>query len=136
MALPELLKSLHVLANLFWIGGIVATSLVLAGKHGSDKERGAQARSIYRTIAAPAFGISFLAALGRLLLDLKLYFVTTHFMHAKLPLALGVIAIHHIVGAKARRAESGEKAPSSQTLTWALVGLAAASALLATLKPF
>ncbi len=137
MTLAWWLRNLHVLANLFWIGSIVAVSIVLAAKSGSDRERGTIARMVYQRVAAPAFTISFVAGFVRLLLDLKFYFVSTHFMHAKLLLALGVIAVHHILGAQARRAAAGERAPTTGSrFTWALVVLAGGAAWFALAKPF
>jgi putative membrane protein len=59
-------------------------------------------------------------------------------MHAKLPLALGVIALHHLLGARARRAERGETTALRPVplMTALLAVLAAGSAWLALSKPF
>lgn len=132
------LRNLHVISNLFWIGSIVAVGLVLAAEGGSEKDRGALAHAIYRKIAAPAFGLSFLFGVGRLIASLKYYLVITHFMHLKLTLALGVIAIHHVLGARARRAAKGESGATRAAgrLTWILAILAVASAWTALAKPF
>lgn len=137
-SLELILRNLHVVANLFWIGSIVAVGVLLAADVGSEKERGALAHAVYRKIAAPAFGLSFLLGGARLLLSLKYFFVVTHFMHAKLPLALGVIAIHHVLGARARRAAKGDASATRAAgrLTLALVVLAAGTAWIALAKPF
>jgi protoporphyrinogen IX oxidase len=111
---------------------------VLAADVASEKDRGALALAIYRKIATPAFGLSFLFGVGRLLFGLRYYFVITHFMHAKLPLALGVIAIHHVLGARARRAAKGETGATRAAgrLTLILVVLAVGTAWIALAKPF
>lgn len=133
------LQTLHVLGNLFWIGAIVATGLLLVTKGpGSTRDRAALARQIYLKLAVPAFGVSFLAGTLRLLLDLSYYFTEKHFMHAKLPLAVGVVVIHHLVGARARRMESGAAADPGpvRILTWLLAVFAVLSAWLALTEPF
>ena len=133
------LQVLHVLGNIFWIGAIVAVGMLLvAPSPGTARDRGALARRIYTSLAVPAFALSFVTGVLRLFLDLRYYFVVTHFMHAKLPLALGVIAIHHIIGARAKRmaASATEDAGRVRVLTPILAILAAASAWLALTEPF
>ncbi|HET9929834.1 MAG TPA: CopD family protein [Polyangiaceae bacterium] len=138
MALETLVLSLHVVANLFWIGSIVAVGLLVSAPKPDLPVRGGLARLIYRRIAAPAFAVSFVTALLRLALSPSYYFVATHFMHAKILLGLGVIGLHHVLGARARRAERGEASAMGgvPALTAALAVLAAGTAWLAIAKPF
>ena len=138
MSLESWLRNLHVLCNLFWIGSIVAVGLILAAKAASAKERGELARFVYRRLAAPAFGLSFLFGLGRLALSPTFYFKLTHFMHLKLVLALGVIALHHVLGARARRAAAGDASAVEGTgrLVSGLALLVVATAWVALTKPF
>jgi len=137
-SLESLLRNLHVLANLFWVGSIVAVGVILAAKAASPKERGELAHFVYRRVAAPAFGISFLMGLARLALSPAFYFKLTHFMHLKLTLALGVIALHHILGARARRAAKGEASAvnGAGRLVALLALLAVGTAWVALTKPF
>jgi protoporphyrinogen IX oxidase len=132
------LRNLHVIANLFWIGSIVSVGLLVTLPLGAARERGALARALYTKLAVPAFLISFLAAAVRLVSDLNYYFVATHWMHAKLPLALGVIALHHVLGARARRLADGSRKDGGPAgvLTAVLAVLAVGSAWLALGKPF
>jgi len=132
------LRTLHVIANLFWIGSIVSVGLLISLPLGAIRERGALARAVYLKLSAPAFGLSFLAGALRMVLDLQYYFVATHFMHAKLPLALGAIAIHHVLGARARRLADGSRTTAGPAgiLTAVLALLAAAAAFIALTKPF
>ncbi len=106
MKLDLALKWLHVSANLFWLGGLCAVALVLL----ADAEttlRGTLARSIYLKLAVPAFLVSLLAGVGRLVMDVPYFLSRTHFMHAKLVFALAVIAIHHLIGARAKKLATG-----------------------------
>ena len=127
----------HLIANLVWIGSIASVGLVLVVA--PDPKVGGQiAHAVYRKLANPAFGISFLAALVLLVMNTQLYFVATKWMHAKLPIALGAIALHHVIGARARRMAEGKKttAGPTGTLVLVLLLLAAVAAYLARAKPF
>jgi protoporphyrinogen IX oxidase len=138
VSLETLLVSFHVLANLFWIGSITAVGVILGAPAPALEARGKLARAVYRRVAVPAFIVSFVSALLRLGLTPGYYFVATHFMHPKLVLALGAIALHHVLGARARRAERGETSAVNavQLLTTGLAVLAAGAAWLALTKPF
>jgi putative membrane protein len=98
---------LHVSGNIVWIGSILAVGAVLTGKVGDPKTRGETALALYRRLAVPAFVLSFVFGALRLFMDTKLYFVQTHWMHGKLPFALAVIALHHVIGARAKRLALG-----------------------------
>jgi putative membrane protein len=138
MDLRVLLVVLHVIANLVWIGSIAAVALVLSGGRGDSKLRGEIGLDLYRKLAVPAFVASFAAGLIRLLLDTQLYLVVTKYMHPKLTLALVVIALHHVIGARAKRMAAGTKTEPGPVgvLAALLVVCAAGAALLVLVKPF
>jgi len=94
---------------------------------------------VYRSLAVPAFVTSFVAGAIRLALSPDYYFVATHFMHAKLLLALVVIALHHVIGGRAKKAAAGDTAASGRATPALELGLAVAAAgaiFLAVMKPF
>jgi putative membrane protein len=104
-----LLLSLHVMANLVWIGSITSVGwLVATASRGGDQAKPAAelAAGIYRRIATPAFGVSFAFGIAVLLTNTA-YYMHAHWFHGKLTFALVVIALHHVLGAKAKRAASG-----------------------------
>lgn len=138
MSLPTLLVVLHVISDLVWIGSIAAVSVVLASPAGDARTRGALAHAVYRRLAAPAFGLAFLAGVARLALSPRAYLVDSHWMHGKLTLALVVIALHHVVGGRARALAAGTKSEAGQagTLGRVLLVAAALAAFLAVAKPF
>lgn len=103
----SLLVWLHVAGNLVWIGAVAAMGFLLTLKEGDPKVRGSLARAIHLKLAMPAFTVSFVAAIIRTGMDLKGYFVLHHWMHGKLLFALAAIAIHHILGARARKMQAG-----------------------------
>src|SRR5271166_6575333 len=98
---------LHVSGNIVWIGSILAVGIILTSSKGDVKGRAELACDVYRRLAVPAFLVSFLAGATRLGTDMSYYLKLHHWMHAKLPLALTVIALHHVLGARARRLAAG-----------------------------
>jgi protoporphyrinogen IX oxidase len=137
--LDPLLLALHVASNLVWIGSILAVGLLLARGPGAVAARGSAAAAVYRTLSVPAFGASFVLGLLQLASRPAYYLKETHFMHAKLTLALVVIALHHVLGARAKRAAaSGAEADvgPAGALTAAIGVCALLAVLIVELKPF
>lgn len=128
----------HVTANVVWIGAILAVAYVLTLRVGEPTERGQIARALYLKLATPAFLVSVAAGVARLGMTPRYYFVATHWMHAKLLFALGVIGIHHVIGARAKRMASGtlrEPGPV-RALAGGLLLCAAAAVFLVVARPF
>ena len=131
--LEPLLVTIHVVANLIWIGSITSVGVLLSTMTPENSQSfGAAARRIYLSISTPAFGVSFLFGLARLSLSASTY-MHLHWFHAKLTFALAVIALHHVIGAKAKRAaatpnndapRSMHSGKSSAILTSALLACA------------
>ncbi len=135
---PRYLVFLHVFANLVWIGAITSVAVTLIAPHGSSRDRGAIALTIYRYAATPAFLASLVMGLVRLVMAMDLYFVQTKFMHGKLAFAVGVIALHHIIGGAAKRMASGqlEAATHAAKLIAALLVCSLCVVFFAVVKPF
>jgi putative membrane protein len=138
MGIAGLLIALHVTANVVWIGSILAVGRVIESSEGDAKIRGALALQIYRGLSTPAFAVSFLAGVARLVQNLDYYFVATHFMHAKLLAAFAVIGLHHVMGARAKKVAGGTAAAASAVpaLTIGILVGAGLAVFLAVLKPF
>jgi protoporphyrinogen IX oxidase len=138
--MPTLLLALHVLSNLVWIGAICCVGwLTAAASREPDKARAqtvaSLAANLYTRVATPAFGASFVFGVGRLALSAE-YYMKSHWFHGKLTAALVVIALHHVIGAKAKRAASGnvQAGESSAILTGALLVSAFAAVVFVTYK--
>lgn len=133
-----LLRYLHVLCNLVWIGSILSVAVALVSGRESPQTAGKIARAIYLRVSTPAFGLSFLLAVTLLAMRWKLYMVETHWMHGKLTAALVVIALHHVLGARAKAMASGKKKEPGPAGVLGIVLLVAAAgaAFLAAVKPF
>ena len=108
LSFASALVSLHVLANMVWIGSLLSVAFLLsaASDEGFGRTAARLARKTYLRLAAPAFAVSFLCGVAVLGMSASAY-MRAPWMHAKLTLALVVIAIHHVVGARARRAADG-----------------------------
>lgn len=132
-----LVNWLHIVANVLWIGSICGVAVVLAGpRPGSQgpaaasdpKVRGELAHRLYLALAAPAFAAAFLLGISRLVLDAS-YYLKQPWMHIKLTLAVIVIALHHVIGARAKKMAHGEAESPGPALVLAVVlALAAAGA--------
>jgi putative membrane protein len=134
----QTLVAVHVAANLVWIGSILSVALVLVSRTGEGRVAPQIAYELYRKLAIPAFVVSFVAALTRLLLSLDLYFVETKYMHGKLGFAVIVIGLHHLIGARAKAVASGRRSAPGPIGVWALALFvsAVAATLFVILKPF
>jgi putative membrane protein len=128
LSLPTGLLTLHVLANVVWIGAILSVALVAsqAPSLSSAAEAGGLARRLYLRLAVPGFVVSFAAGLSRLLLQPSIY-GHLPWMHAKLTCALVVIALHHIIGARVRRMADGRSGAGQGMPLLALLTFAAAA---------
>ena len=132
------LVALHVAANLVWIGAILSVALALVSRAGDGRVGAQIAYELYRRLAVPAFVVSFLAGVSRLVLSLDLYFVETKYMHGKLLFAVIVIGLHHVIGARAKAVATGRRSAPGPVGVLALLLLisAVAAALFVILKPF
>ncbi len=109
--LASLLVVIHVMANLVWIGSITSVGLLTAAATKlSDANQATAAaglaRGLYLRVATPAFLISFVFGASRLLLDPS-YYMHLHWFHGKLTAVLAVIALHHVIGSKAKKTAAG-----------------------------
>jgi protoporphyrinogen IX oxidase len=139
--MENLLIALHVMSNLVWIGAIASVGWLTAAASapGLDavgaKVTAELALRLYRRAAVPAFVLSFAFGLGRFLVDPRTY-MRLHWFHGKLTFALGVIALHHILGAKARKAAGGsmQSGKASAILVGALLVCAFGSVVFVIFK--
>jgi putative membrane protein len=134
-ALP--LVALHVSANLVWIGSIVAVAWLCGRARlvADGTEVGRFARGIYLRFSVPAFMLAVGAGIARLLVQPSVY-LHAHWMHGKLLLAVVLIGLHHVVGAKAKRIARADTEAETSTGGHVLAILLAATGavVLVTMK--
>jgi putative membrane protein len=133
-----LLVFVHVTANVVWIGSILAVAIIVSSGVADNKTRGMLGVEVYKKLAVPAFLVSFITGASRLAADTGYYFSATKFMHGKLFFALIVIALHHVIGGRAKRMAAGTVAEAKGVPALALTLLVAASGAvyLVVFKPF
>lgn len=104
-----LLLALHVFSLLFWVGSLVSITRVLSAADGeSDAVRArlaATARKIYRAVASPWMGVATLTGFGMIGVMHGAYFRFGWF-HGKLTAAIVMLALHFVLGARVRVAET------------------------------
>jgi putative membrane protein len=131
-SLTVALLAAHALANVLWIGGLLAETVIQSrGSWVSDpSEMGALARRLHTRLALPGFLGSLAAGLA-VFLPARRAYAHMPWMYAKLAFALVVIVLHFVIGARARRMAAGsvEAGRGVWTLGW-LAFLAAGGAIL------
>jgi len=132
------LVTLHVAANMVWVGSLLAAVVAARAEGGTSQTGVAIARRLYLTMATPAFGVSLIVGAVRLVTDWHHFMVATHFMHAKLVLAFGAIVAHHWIGARLKRLSKTSAAPDRSLVVSATVfGVAClGSVALVVIRPF
>jgi putative membrane protein len=122
------LVAAHVLSNVVWIGSILSVAMLVerARFMADGAEIGALARRVYTRLAVPAFLGSFVFGVIRFAADVRSY-AHMPWMHAKLTLAFGVIVLHHIIGARAKRVAGGSPEAGKGAQVLLLVTLACAA---------
>jgi putative membrane protein len=137
LPLATALIAAHVVANLVWIGAILSVALLVANAPfmADPADPGTLARRVYIRLALPAFFVSFATGVGRIALFPMVY-AHMPWMHVKLTFALVVIALHHIVGARAKRLRGGQIAAARGVglLGFLLFACAACAAVLGVAK--
>jgi len=123
---------LHVAGNVLWIGSIIAVALLVLAKQAHDdaQTRGKLALHVYMRAAVPGMALSVLLGFVRLMMDTGYYLKEHHWMHGKLLFAVAAIAIHHIIGARAKKMAAGEVKDAGPTGTLlAIFGVSVLAAL-------
>ena len=138
-ALYQLLVATHIAANLVWIGAILSVAAALVSRSVEGRAGAQIAYELYRKLATPAFVVSFITALTRLGLGYELYFMgPKKYMHGKLLFAVIVIALHHVIGARAKAVSTGRRSSPGPVGVLALLLLisAVAATLFVLVEPF
>ena len=108
ISLATALIAVHVLANVVWIGSLLAVALLISQADSAldPADVARLAGRVHARLAVPAFLASFGAGAVNIALSPLLYAHAPWF-HAKLTFAFGVIDLHHVIGARAKRVAAG-----------------------------
>lgn len=130
-----LLRVVHLLAVILWAGGLVSVGLSAA--FGAQQPGGiATARRLQRRLVNPAMIVAWLAALAMLFDGWQSLYARAGWMHGKITLALLLSGLTGFVGARLRRAEAAESAPSGSTYSRAAIATMAIATLIVVLAKF
>jgi putative membrane protein len=134
------LVAIHVIFNLVWIGSITAVGWLV---HRASKAKDAQAAEasgvlaldLYRNVAVWGFLGSFIAAVAVIGTNAQTY-MHAHWLHGKITVALGVIALHHVIGARAKKVAGGsmQAGAAGGILVLVLLAFALLSVIFAVFK--
>lgn len=139
-----LLRAIHFLGGIFWIGGIVAVAFAAAALRTSNTEAGSgnesvrALRAVSLKVATTGMVAAWIGGLGILLPAFTSHYATQGWMHAKLTLVLIAAALSGLLSAQLRRAEAGEPIATGavRAMGFALTAIAILIVLLVTAKPF
>lgn len=126
------LVAAHVLANVVWIGSLLAECTLLGRARfmADGAEIGGLARRVHSRLAVPGFVASFAFGVARIATDPRLY-QHLPWMHVKLAFAAGVIVLHHVIGSRSKHVAAGSlQEGSGAPFIGAIVFLCAAVAVL------
>lgn len=134
--LLTILLATHVLSLLLWIGSLVSITRVITAGVGEEPavqaKFAALARRIYRTVSSPWMGIATIAGFAMIGVAKGAYFRFGWF-HGKLTLALVMLALHFVLGARVRSAEAAGRtdgvAPQMRVLQLGVLVAAALAVL-------
>ena len=135
----NLMRFVHLLGVILWMGGIVAVA-VAAGAAGSSaaKETSAALRRAALAVATPGMLLAWLGGLAMLVPHFTDVYARAGWMHGKLTLVLVASALSGVVSGQLRKAASGDAeldGPKLKKLGLALLFVAFAVVFLATVKP-
>jgi len=131
------LLAAHVLANLVWIGALLAeTQLLRSTRSLADPpSAGVLARRVHTRLAVPAC-LGSLATGLVLLMPARRLWAGTPWMGAKVGFAVALVALHLVIGARARRVAEGraDDARGAWALGWLVLLASGAAVLLSVTK--
>jgi uncharacterized membrane protein len=139
----ELIRLLHVSADIVFIGGLLAAALALtalsyqaAPELAKERRLIAGVRGWHRSVTTAALALAWLCGLW---LALQAGWLASGWLHAKLALVVALSALHGLLSAALRRA--GAATPAVPSRAWRVVPVLALAAIaasvwLALIKPF
>ena len=105
------LRALHILGAIAWVGGILAAGLVVALAN-EDARRGAAeaARKVSLYVAAPGMIVTWIVGLSVLIPNFAAFYAKAGWMHGKLTTALIATALTGVLSGQLRKIAKGEEA--------------------------
>jgi protoporphyrinogen IX oxidase len=131
------LLAAHVFANMVWIGALLAEAVLLGSVRlqADPQLAGLLTRRVHTRLAVPAC-LGSLATGLVLLVPARRLWVGTPWMGAKIGFAVAVIALHLVIGSRARRVaeDRADDARGAWALGWLVLLASGAAVLLSVAK--
>lgn len=135
----NLMRFVHLLGVILWIGGIVSVAIAAgAASSSAAKETSAALRKAALAVATPGMLMAWIGGLAMLIPHFTDVYARAGWMHGKLTLVLIASALSGVVGGQLRKAASGDAELNTgklQKLGVALLFVSLAVVFLATVKP-
>ena len=137
---PELLlllRTIHLVAIIVWIGGVICAGFVVGFAGESDRTGIASAvRSAFRTVVNPAMIVAWLAGLAVLFHGWDSLYMRAGWMHGKLTLALVLSGLTGVLAGRLRKGASDGSALRPSVFRGFAVGFVVAALCVVTLAKF
>ncbi len=119
-----LIKSLHIITAILWVGSLYALlqSMVNHHKTGQTKELGLYEMRLYRTVVNPMMMAVFILGIGMLALHTQ--YLKQPWMHVKLTVLLLLLGMHLLTKRKMLAIHKGDSV-SSKSILWLIIGVLA-----------
>lgn len=133
-----LLRALHLVGAVFWLGGLVTLSLgaVMAPESARREVAGAM-RALALRLATPAMVVVFICGLAILVPHFSALYAHAAFMHTKLTLVVVASGVSGAITGRLRKVAAGSAEPGPLRVFGIVLGvLTLLIVVLAILKPF
>ncbi len=119
-----LIKSLHIICAILWVGSLYALlqSMLSHNKLGHTKAFGMFEIRLYRSVVNPMMMATFLLGIGMLALQTK--YLNNPWLHVKLTVLLILLVVHLLTKKKMIAIHKGQDVRSSSIL-WLIIGVLA-----------
>lgn len=134
-----LFKVLHVVGNIFWLGGVVSVALVAAGLAGhEERSHAVPLRRAALLIATPGMVLAWVGGLGMLIPGWSELYAKAGWIHGKIAIALVAAALTGVLTGQLRKAAKGTgtlKPGLLRAIAWTVLLLVLLAVSLAIYKP-
>ncbi len=119
MTIEIILKALHIIGGIFFVGGTVALGLLASGVTSSKQDIAKLAHGLSRKLTVPSMVLAWVGGLGMFGLGIDVY-KRAGWLHGKILLVVIASALAGIIGAKLRKTAAGEEVTGLRKLSIAL----------------
>ena len=109
MSAHLMLRTLHFIGGILWMGGIIASAM--SAYHGASRATSAAARTVNLRLATPGMILAWIGGLGMLIPMFAEHYAKQGWMHGKLTLVLVASALSGVISGTLRKASASDEQP-------------------------